>query len=227
MAGQTTCWTTIRGAAAGDDAQKQAFARRYADVVRAYLVARWQHSPLLQEVDDALQEVFVEAFRAGGVLERASPEYPGGFRAFFYGVVRNVAMRFEARQGRRRDRQPATEFFQESTDGRDEGLSQVFDRAWAQSIMRQAAERQRQRAEDERGDALTRVELLRLRFHEGLPIREIARLWQADPTHLHREYARARKEFRAALSEVVADHQPGAAPAAIERHCEQLVSFLK
>ncbi len=227
MSGQTTCWTVIRGAAAGDDAQRQLFARRYEDVVRAYLVARWRRSPLLQDVDDAIQEVFVEAFREGGVLSKADPEYPGGFRAFFYGVVRNVAMRLESRQGRRRDRQPATEFFQESPDARDDGLSRVFDRAWARSIMLEAAQRQRERAEFERGSALTRVELLRLRFHEGLPIREIARLWQDDPARLHREYARARKEFRAALAEVVAGHQPGSNEAAIDRHCASLLSLLK
>jgi hypothetical protein len=37
-----------------------------------------------------------------------------------------------------------------------------------------------------------RVELLTLRFHEAMPIREIARLWGVDAASLHHEYAQAR-----------------------------------
>ena len=57
-------------------------------------------------------------------------------------------------------------------------------------------------------------------------IREIARLWAADPAELHREYARARREFKAALAEVVAFHHPGSA-AAIERECAELLALLE
>ncbi len=223
---QSTCWTVIRGAAAGDAAERAAFADRYEDTVRAYIAARWQRSPLLQEVDDAIQEVFVETFRAGGVLERVDPDSPGGFRAFFYGVVRNVALRFESRHGKRRDRQPATDFFAESADSREHRLSRIFDRGWARSIMREAAARQRTEAAETRGDALKRVQLLRLRFYEGLPIRDIARLWDEDATYLHREYAQARREFRRSLSEVVAFHHPGSTES-IERECIQLLAMLK
>ena len=75
--------------------------------------------------------------------------------------------------------------------------------------MRQAADRQRTHAK-QRGDAaLSRIELLRLRFEEELPIREIAKLWQVDAAVLHREYAKAREEFKEALREVVAFHFTG------------------
>jgi RNA polymerase sigma-70 factor (ECF subfamily) len=67
--------------------------------------------------------------------------------------------------------------------------------------------------------------LLRLRFHEGLPIREIARRWGADAAELHHQYARARKEFLAALREVVAAHQPGP-PSAVDQACAQLLALL-
>jgi RNA polymerase sigma-70 factor (ECF subfamily) len=50
---------------------------------------------------------------------------------------------------------------------------------------------------------LRRVDLLRLRFEEGLAIREIARRWRADASSLHHQFAKARQEFKAALLEVV------------------------
>ena len=56
---------------------------------------------------------------------------------------------------------------------------------------------------------MQRVELLRLRFEENLPIRAIAELWATDAAKLHHAYALARQEFKAALLEVVTFHQPG------------------
>ena len=45
---------------------------------------------------------------------------------------------------------------------------------------RLACRRQRGQARQADSEAQRRVELLRLRFYEGLPIREIARLWETD-----------------------------------------------
>ena len=95
-----TCWTVIRGAAEGRSEAREEFARRYLPVVRAYLGARWRGLPLMQEIDDAAQEVFLDCFKEEGVLDRADSDRPGGFRAFFYGVVRNMARRVEERRGR-------------------------------------------------------------------------------------------------------------------------------
>jgi DNA-directed RNA polymerase specialized sigma24 family protein len=94
---ESTCWTVIRAAAAGSPADRDEWARRYLGVVRAYLAARWRGSPLRQELGDAVQEVFVECFRQGGALEAAGAGRVLSFRAFLYGVVRNVARRFESR----------------------------------------------------------------------------------------------------------------------------------
>jgi hypothetical protein len=77
----STCWTVIQGAAAGCTADRQDFARRYAPIIRAYFAARWQESTYRQELDDGVQEVFLECFRQRGVLERADPAQPGGFRS--------------------------------------------------------------------------------------------------------------------------------------------------
>jgi RNA polymerase sigma-70 factor (ECF subfamily) len=220
----STCWTTLRDAAAGERPAREEFAARYAPMVRAYLAARWRPSPMLQELDDAVQEVFVECLRQGGALEHARADRPGGFRPFLYGLVRNVALRFERARARRG---------REAVGGLDPGciaddetsLSRAFDRAWAQALMRAAAARQERLAADRGAAARRRVELLRLRFRDGLPIRAIARLWDADPAALHHEYARARDEFREALLEVLAYDHP-APRAELERECRELLALL-
>jgi DNA-directed RNA polymerase specialized sigma24 family protein len=71
---ESICWTVIR-----------------------YLAARWRGSHLRPDLDDAVQEVFVECFRQGGALEAAGDGRVPSFRAFLCGVVRNVAHRFESR----------------------------------------------------------------------------------------------------------------------------------
>ncbi len=180
---------------------------------------------MLNELDDVIQEVFVESFRDGGVLARVDDDSPGGFRAFFYGVIRNVARRAESRFSRRRDQQPETGFFNESPDAAEQRLSRVFDREWATTMMREAAARQRANSEVKGANAVRRLDLLRLRFYEGRPIRDIADLWGVEASEVHREYARARKEFRAALGEVVAYHMPGSAEA-VDQECARLLEML-
>jgi len=223
-ASDATCWTVIQKAAAGDCDARESFARRYEPAVRAYLIARWRGLPFGDDVDDAVQEVFLDCFRTGGALARVDPERPGGFRAFLYGVVRNVALRSEANRGRNHPQASPSEL--DAVEGREENLSDAFDRAWALSVMREAGSRQEERARDASDGARRRVELLRLRFEEEMPIREIARLWRADPADLHHEYATAREEFRAALLEVVAFHHPQAQED-VEREAAQLLALFK
>jgi RNA polymerase sigma-70 factor (ECF subfamily) len=108
---------------------------------------------------------------------------------------------------------------------RDAELSRAFDRAWAQSTMRRAAERQAELAQKSGEAAIRRVELLRLRFHEGLTIREIASRWGEYKARLHHEYASARQEFKKALLEVIAFHHPGS-PKEVEQECAALLDRL-
>src|SRR6516162_938154 len=219
---ESTCWTLLRGAGAGGEAPRAEFAARYAPVVRAYLTARWRGSTLIRELDDTIQDVFIECLRAGGLLDRVRADQPGGFRASLYGAVRNVALRAEARRARQFAHEPADLLELQGLAGREEALSRVYVRAWARAAVREAAERQSMLAA-RRGDAaLRRVELLRLRFHERMPIREIARLWGLDASSLHHEYARARQEFRSALRDVIASQHPGS-PQDVDRECAQLL----
>jgi RNA polymerase sigma-70 factor (ECF subfamily) len=207
----------IRDAAGGDPAARERFARIYLPVVKAYLAARWRSER--HSVDDAAQDVFVECFRAGGVLEKANPECSGGFRAFLLGAVRNVARRHEAR--RRLDAQLPADI---PTD--DTAPAEAFDRAWARSLLKEAARIQEERAMSTGPEAGRRVQLLRLRFHDGLPIREIAEHWDVDAAKLHHEYATARVEFRSALLSVVAFHHPDAPSSELDRRAQDLLALL-
>lgn len=221
----TTCWFMVNEAASNAPGARDEFARNYVPVVRAYLCHRWRRSPYLQHVDDAVQELFIECFREGGILDKVDPDRSGGFRAFLYGVARNVALRFEKRHARQRERVPGSHFDAAGLAGDEATLSRVFDRSWLESLLRQSAERQAERARESGPEALRRVELLQLRFREERSFTEIADLWNVDMKWLYKEAARARHEFKDALHEVVSFHNPGS-PAEIERECAELLSLL-
>lgn len=91
--------------------------------------------------------------------------------------------------------------------------------------MSEAAQLQRKRADERGPEAIQRVELLRLRFEENLPIRAIADRWNVSAADLHHAYARARQEFRTALLEVVTFHFPGK-PTEIEQEAAELLKAL-
>ena len=217
---ESTCWTIIEGAVEGRVQDREAFAQRYGPVVRTYLAARWRGTRLLQDVEDAVQDVFVDCFRAA--LARAEPGRPGGFRAFLYGVTRNLALMAERGAARRRDAPGPVEPDHLPAD--EESLAGIFDRAFALDMVRRAAALQRRRASMDGSGALRRVELLQLRFQEGLPIRDIAERWGSDPVFVHREYAKARREFRHALLEIASFHHPYD-PEAAERECAELLGL--
>jgi RNA polymerase sigma-70 factor (ECF subfamily) len=217
----STCWTVIRGAAAGGRKEREEFARLYEPVLRAFFGARWKGSPLVGDLEDAVQDVFLDCFRADGALARVDSERGGGFRPFLRGVARNVALRIETDR-RRRARDEGTDLDALAAD--EETASHAFDREWARTVMREAAERQVANAATDA--ARRRVDLVRLRFHEGMPIRDIASLWNEDAAKLHHEYAQARQEFRRALAEVVAFHHPGGSPEEVEREATELLALL-
>jgi RNA polymerase sigma-70 factor (ECF subfamily) len=198
-------WSLIARAAAGDRAARSVFSRSYLPVVRKFLEVRWQATPLAGELDDAVQEVFVECLRENGVLANADSER-GDMRGLLFGVSRKVAARFEERARTRAGRDRAAGSAIDAIHARESSLSTVFDREWARTMLRLAGDQMRTRAQEGSSEARSRVELLRLRFAEGLPIREIAAKWAAEPEALHRAYAKAREEFRGCLRTVVAEH---------------------
>lgn len=207
----STCWEVVDGAAQGVQEMRAEFVRRYTDFVRTYLGARWHGTPFAGTVDDAAQDVFVECFREGGILERVDSTR-GSFRAFLCGAIRNVARQFEATRAAAHEVQPTSRFDTDDQPGAETNASRILDRAWARTILDLAGARQRREAEGKGESALRRIEILRLRFEEGLPIREIARLWDADPARLHEEYRQARQEFRRCLEAELAQQAPESAP---------------
>ena len=191
--------------------ERDEFVGRYEPVVRDYLVARWRFARLSAEVDDAVQDVLLQCLRPDGVLDGARERCREGFRLYLFGVARNVARAVERRPRRTQEASsnPLAEHAQMADD--EETPSRVFDRSWARAVLREGAQVMERRASAEGPDAMRRVALLTLRFEREMPVRDIARLWQVDAKRVHTEYARARREFKRALHEVLEGHNPEAA----------------
>lgn len=223
---ETTDWLAIRAAASGDHNQRESFAHRYDAWVRGRLEQLVGGVFGRDDLDDAVQEVFVECFKRGGVLAAADPERIGGFRAFLNGVIQNVARRLGERAAIRRKHvrdQPIDSSAMPPTAGLTP--SQHVDRQWALQMVRAAASVMRERAERLGDSARRRVELLQARFEDGLPIRDIAARWQMRPETLHHQYSRAREEFRQALLQVLGADR-ALAPAEMEAECQRLLQLL-
>jgi RNA polymerase sigma factor (sigma-70 family) len=221
----STSWTVIRGAAAGDRCACDQFVRRYTPLIRDCLASRWRGRPHLADLEDAIQDVVVKCLEPGGPLERADPGRPNGFKAFLKGVIFNVARQYEDRRARENGRLAGAPSDLEQVPDDEASQSHHFDRNWARALMREAAERQAERASEAGPEAIRRVELLRLLFHEGLKIGEVATCWGIDVKVLYREHTTAKQEFKAALQEVVHFHHPGT-PAEVERECLALLALL-
>jgi len=221
MEAKTTSWELLEAAANGNIERRSEFADLYGGMIREFLECLWRGSPLHAHMDDAVQDVFLECFKPNGALQRADRSHPRGFRVYLRGVIRNVARRYAKQAGRAQAALPPEAPPQQQTTG-----SKILDREWARAIVREAASRMRAHAEEHGAGARRRVELLRLRFEEDLPIREIARRWQEDAAALHHAYARARLEYREHLMALVARHFPGSR-ADVERECEELIRMLE
>jgi len=170
-------------------------------------------------IQDAVQDVFVELLDGNGPLSKIDPQRGSGFRAFLHGVTRNIAKRHEST--RKLGGLPEDGVFDE-----EPSVATSFETAWARSLVREAARLQRETAESLGAEATRRAEILRLRFQEGLAIRDIADRWECDPAQVHRDYAKARSEFKAALLEVVGFHMPNAIPTEIRQAAHELLSSL-
>ena len=219
-----TCWTVLRAAADGDRGARSEFARSYATPIKAYLRHRWGGNALLNDVDDAAQEAFVEAFKPEGAIDRADPER-GDFRGLLYGVVRNVARRFEERASKASERHANGSVYLDGLPDDALALSKVFDRSWAQSLMQEAVSHHEQ-ASSADAVAQRRFRVMSMRHNDGLPIREIAvALGESDVAVIHNDYRQARRAFTAHLRQVVAKHT-GARDSEIDAECGRLFDLL-
>lgn len=201
MSDASTNWTVVELAGRGDRDARETFARVYLPIVRSYVRSRWQATPWRSQIDDAAQQVFVECLKSDGALSRISRDDPWGFRNYLFGLTRNVARTIERSRKQEFNGQP-----DEISADDDSGLQRSFDRAFVEALLAEALALHQRMAEDGDQAALRRFELLRLRFWNAQPIRDIAAKWGVDAAQLHHDYARARNEFRDALRIVLQDH---------------------
>ena len=217
--GQTTRWSLVRGAAQGDRESREAFTRLYGPVIRGHLESRLRGRATAEDLHDAVQEVFLQCFKPDNSLLRADPSWPGGFRAFLYGITRNVAHSLAERRRRHQaDDLPEMEHT-------DASLSGQFDREYARALTKEARFLLAARATDG-GPAAERLRALTLRYEEGLPTREIARILGQDVTVVYPLMTRARREFRGALLEVLASYHPKDTREALEQRCLEIFAAL-
>lgn len=215
-----TSWSMIARAAAGGCTDQELFAKRYAPVVRSYFAARWKLGQDHERVQDAVQDVFVECFGSGGALQRANADL-GSFRGFLFGVARRVASSIERRWVRRREfgGNPQERARSEAT------ASMAFDQAWARAIVREAADLAQQRAAGDEAH-VERLRMLRLRFEEGLPPRDIALRLGCEASHVYEKLRQAKHDVRGAFLEVMAAYHPDATEAELKRRCIELAAGL-
>lgn len=218
---QATCWTLVRDAANGVSGARAEFSDFYGSVVRGFVAARWRPRGVGLDVEDAVQEIFVECFKPGGVLERADPS-KGDFRGLLYGVSRNVVLRFEERAVERGRIRPEDSAWLQEVASDDKGQETLFERSWAHSVMAEAMVRLRQAAEASTG-ASRRVKILERRFTDNIGIRDIAAEWGVPAQDVHNDYRKAREEFYRSLKSVVGYHAPRSDVAG---ECRRLLSLL-
>ena len=218
-----TCWTVIRAAASGDSAARSTFANTYEATVRGYIEIRWRGRVLANEAGDAVQEVFIECLKPGGVLERADADQ-GELRGLLRRVTQNVARRFEERAIKKGRIRPEQSDWLAELQSDEPGQATAFDRCWAHSIIEETTLRFRKLAAKDGKAGQQRIDLLERRFGSDEPIREIAASWNLPAQDLHNAYKKARKEFYHCLREVMSFHRPNTTD--LERECRTVLAMI-
>lgn len=214
------------GAATDDESHRDRFCRRYAPVITAFLCARWRVAKNHERVADATQEVFVQLFKPNGALQRVDASRPGGFRSYLYGVTAKVAANQERLLARQQRNRQDVHSDMDHLQSPDAACSKAFDRAWAELIVREAYEAML----GDRGAGATaalRMKVLKLRYQEGLPPREIAeRLGFADVREVYQMLDVSKAHYARALREVVSRYHPSSSADQLDDLCRQLLGLL-
>ena len=218
----STHWSVVLGARAQDPSLRNEFGERYAPIVRAYFAAYWHLPADDPRVEDATQDVFLQCFRSGGVLDNVDPARKGGFRAYLFGVARNIGLSSDRNEARRRSRTcnlDTTEIEEDSSDSQPDA---AFHQAWARHVADEAFQLMQTKGGS---GAEARVAMLRLRYFGGLSPREIARRAGLPVEETYRLLYAARGQFRAALLDVVARYSPGTSKRELVEECRDLFVF--
>jgi RNA polymerase sigma factor (sigma-70 family) len=223
----STAWAVIEAAASGDAAARNAFLESYEPGIRSLLRMRWLNSAHREHIDDAVQDVLLECFKHGGILEKAEQRETNNFRVFLKTVVRHVAGRYEQRQQRTRKRHRSRALEEAEHAAQQTAASRILDREWAREVLRAAAAEQARWAKDVSAAARLRVDILRLRFEDGKPVRDIAAELELEPAYVHHQFAKAKHDFHRALLRVLRSRRPGVEDEQLEDECRQLISLLR
>ena len=146
--------------------------------MRQVLHARWRGRHV-DVVEDAVQEALFECLRPGGALARFDPRR-GELGTYLDGVVRNVASRFERREGRFMARHGGVADLAE-VPGDGEPAARLGRERTRNLVQAEIASLDREMALP--GHSFG--ELIRLHFREGMPVRQIAALWHVLPARVH------------------------------------------
>ena len=223
--GESTRFMTLR-AAGGDPSAHAAFAKRFLPEARRLLAARWTGGPFEQEVDDAVQEVFVEVLRPRGALRRVDRDHEGSIRSYFATVVRHVALRIEKGRVSRYREQRVGEFGSGLYPDLREEPVRSLERAWAEHLLAEAWRELARGAGDRGGSRPDRVQLLRWRYESGRSMRELASVSGAATDTIYAELRQARRNFSASLRAVVARLEPESGDR-LEERCKELLVALE
>ncbi len=79
---------------------------------------------------------------------------------------------------------------------------------------------------DHGGEGRDRIQILDLRFKEGLASGAIAARLGFEPGYVYQQLRNAKRDFRMALVEVVGSYHPSASREEIEARCVDLVGLL-
>jgi RNA polymerase sigma factor (sigma-70 family) len=196
-------WGLIQRAAEGDEEARERLAMAYEAVIRNYFERLWRGLLRIQDVDDAVQDTFVDLFH--GALSRVDPD-KGSFRQFLFGVVRNIAARY-GREVAKMRANPADPLVLDRIESREPSASRIYDVAVALALINTAWRLWRRAASSK--SQLLRVRIIEDRFREEMGVTEIARRDDARPKTYDYHYRRALKELLKSLRQVIREDRPG------------------
>ena len=196
------------------------FAFRYDRFVRRVLTKRWLGTIYRTHFDDAVQDVFVECFKPGGVLAKADSSRGGAFRSLLFRVTCNVAARYE--RNHNRDLRLISKELTD-THGEDSGAFLQITREEVAEVVSEALRRMSQHTAVE---VRERAQLLIQHSCDGQKIIHLAGGDTETAERLHRQHSKAKREFQTFLSEVIQSHYR-APPEDVETILKELLGSLE
>ncbi len=213
----TTAWGILQGAKEGHPTERRSCLERLVAAYwkPVYCAIRRGWAKTNEDAKDLTQEFFTTQVLEGVLLDRFDPSR-GSFRAFLKGALANF-MGHAARDAARLKRGGGARTIPLDMNDADlEGIvpdaatlsaEEVFDRAWARTVLAQAlrlAERRlREEGKAEAFEIFRRYDLEG--GEEGQSYAEIGRALGLDADAVKNHLTRARREFRRAAADVLYD----------------------